>query len=73
MKLKFVRVGRRHLRRLNEIVNDREVCRFLTLVPPVSMKSTLEWYKHTRKMKNCWWAMIYDGMIIGSVNLMRKA
>lgn len=40
-KIKFVAVQRRHLKRLNEIVNDPSVSKYLTLTPPVSMRSTV--------------------------------
>lgn len=73
MVLRFVPVNRKHLKRLNQIVNDREVNRFLSPVPPIPMKSTQEWYRHNRKRNNCWWAIVSEGEVVGSVNLMRKA
>lgn len=72
MNLRFVIVNKKHLKCLNEIINDRDVCKFLTPTFPVSMRSTREWYTHNKKMKNYWWAIIYEDKIVGSVNLMRK-
>lgn len=72
MNLKFVRAGEKHLKRLNEIVNDPRVSRFLTVSPPVSMKSTVKWFNRNKEMKNLWWAAIVDGEIVGSISLMRK-
>lgn len=52
--LKFIPVRRAHLKRLNEIVNDEKVARFLTLTPPVSMKSTENLYAFVRKAHHPW-------------------
>lgn len=70
--LKFIPARKKNLRRLNEIVNDKDVSKYLTLAPPVTMKSTIEWYRSTKRAKNFWWAAMYKGEIVGSVGLRRK-
>lgn len=72
MDIKFVTVQRKHLKRLNEIVNDEDVARYLTMTPPVSLKSTIEWYNVSRAKKNFWWAIVHKGKIAGSVEVMRE-
>lgn len=72
MELKFERVKAKHLKRLNEIVNDPDVARYLTVPTPCPMRSTVAWYRHNREMKNFWWAIRCDGQIVGSVNLLRR-
>jgi len=58
--------------RLNEIVNDGEVARYLQVVPHVSMKSTRDFFLKCRKEKTLWYAVVVDGVVAGSVNLRRK-
>lgn len=70
--LKFVPTRKKNLRRLNEIVNDRQVSKYLTLVPPVTMKSTIAWHKNVRKMKDLIWDLIYKGEVVGNICLLRK-
>jgi RimJ/RimL family protein N-acetyltransferase len=70
VRFRPVRVG--DLRRLNELVNDREVARFLQVVPPVSLKSTRDFYGKCRRERVLWSAVVVDGVVAGSVNLRRK-
>lgn len=72
MNIKFVKVGERHLKRLNQIVNNPETARFLSMTPPCSMKATIEWYNIQKRNKNPWWAIVCDDEIAGSFNLMHK-
>lgn len=69
MKLAFRKTRLGDLGRLNEIVNDPAVCRFLNLVPPVSMKSTRELYNQSRKNGCMLYSIVVDGRVAGSVCL----
>jgi RimJ/RimL family protein N-acetyltransferase len=69
MKLAFRKTRPGDLGRLNEIVNDPKVCRFLNLVPPVSMKSTRDFYGDSRKNGGMLYSIIVDGRVAGSVCL----
>lgn len=57
------------LRRLNEIVNDSEVCRFINLITPVSMKSTRDFYRQSRKAGGMLYSIVVDSRVAGSVCL----
>jgi len=69
MKATFRKASVRDLPRLNEIVNDRETARFLNLIPPVTMKSTREFFEHCRKTRSMLYCIIADGKIAGSACL----
>lgn len=69
MKVRFRRVQEKDLRRLNEIVNDPQVARYLSVAPPVSMKSTREHYRKTKKNRNGWYSILVDNEIAGSTSL----
>ncbi|MFH1404261.1 MAG: GNAT family protein [Candidatus Altiarchaeota archaeon] len=69
MNIRFRRVRESDLRRLNEIVNDMEVSHYLGLLPPVTMKSTREFYTQCMSKKHLWYGIIVDGSIAGSVFL----
>jgi len=68
MKISFKTVSEKDLQRLNEIVNDLKVARFLNLIPPVSMKSTREFYSQCKKNGMRWYAIVIDGVIAGSTH-----
>lgn len=72
MKLVFRRTRLGDLRRLNGIVNDPSVCRFLNLVLPVSMKSTREFYSQNCKRGGMLYSIVVDGKVAGSVCLSRR-
>lgn len=72
MKIKFVPVRKEHLRRLNEIINNPAVAKYLSMTPPSPMKGTIEWYNFQKKSGNWWWAIKSDDKIAGSINLMRR-
>ncbi|MDD5110960.1 MAG: GNAT family protein [Candidatus Altiarchaeota archaeon] len=65
----FRSVGSKDLTRLNEIVNHPQVARFLNLIPPVSMKSTVEFYEQCKKGNALLYAIIVNGILAGSVCL----
>jgi RimJ/RimL family protein N-acetyltransferase len=67
MKVAFRRVSEKDLRRLNEIVNDPDVARYLALIPPVSMNSSRGMYERVRREKSHWYCIIVDGVVAGSV------
>lgn len=69
MLVTFRKVSERDLKRLNEIVNDPEVSRFLNLIPPVSMKSTRRFFKQHKKNKSMLYCITADGVIAGSMCL----
>ncbi|MCX6695719.1 MAG: GNAT family protein [Candidatus Altiarchaeota archaeon] len=69
MNVSFRRTSVKDLRRLNELVNDPDVCRFLNLVLPVSMKSTREFYEDGGEGGNMLYSIIVDGEVAGSVCL----
>ncbi len=59
----------RDLERLNGIINDPEVARYLTVRPPLSMKSTREHYRELRKAGNLWHVISVDGVVAGSLTM----
>ncbi|MFC2163141.1 GNAT family N-acetyltransferase [Candidatus Altiarchaeota archaeon] len=67
MKASFRKVGKKDLERLREIVDDPEVSHYLCLIPPVKMKSTIEFYDLVRRQKDHWHAAVVDGKIAGSI------
>lgn len=71
MGLKTVirKAGERDLGRLNEIINDPEVARYLTVRPPLSIKSTREHYRELRKAGNLWYVLSVDGVVAGSLTM----
>ena len=69
MRVGFRRVSARDLKRLNEIVNDPAVARFINLIPPVSMESTRDFFLECRRKKSLWYCVVVDGTIAGSVHL----
>ena len=69
MKVSFRKVREKDLKRLNEIVNDEEVIRYLSLKTPVSMKSTIDIYRKYRKAGEFWYSIIVDGELAGSFTL----
>jgi RimJ/RimL family protein N-acetyltransferase len=69
MKVSFRRVAEKDLKRLNEIVNDREVAKFITLTPPVPLKETRRFFNRCRKEKIRWYAILADDVVAGSVSL----
>jgi putative acetyltransferase len=73
MDVTLRRVRCTDLERLNEIVNDPEVAHYLALIPPVSMKSTYEFYDRIKKNRWGWYCIIADGKVVGAVGLMVKA
>jgi len=70
VRFREVKVG--DLKRLNEIVNDEEVAHFLSVIPPVSMKSTRTVYEGHKKSKNLWYCIIVEGVVAGAMNLTFK-
>ncbi len=71
MKVTFRQVSHEDLKRLNDIVNDSDVSRYLQLVPPVSMKLTRDLFERCRKEKTRWYCIKVDGKIAGST-MVRK-
>jgi len=69
MRVCFRRVAVKDLRRLNDIVNDREVAKFITLTPPVPLKETRDFFNRCRKEKIRWYAILTDGVVAGSISL----
>jgi RimJ/RimL family protein N-acetyltransferase len=65
----FRRVKRADLRRLIEITNEPEVAHYLTIIPPVSMQSTLRLYENCKRDGWLWYCMIVEGKITGSLML----
>ncbi|MBU0761907.1 MAG: GNAT family N-acetyltransferase [Candidatus Altiarchaeota archaeon] len=69
MSVTFRRVSEKDLKKLNEIVNDSEVCRYLSLIPPVSMSSTKKAFERFRKAGDLWYCIMVDGAVAGAVLL----
>jgi RimJ/RimL family protein N-acetyltransferase len=65
-------VQRKDLKALNRVINDPSVNRFLLVPPPVSMKSTVWHYEDCKKSGRIWVACIFDGAVVGSVELKPK-
>jgi RimJ/RimL family protein N-acetyltransferase len=70
MKVSFRKVRESDLSRLNDIVNDSRVSRYLSLIPPVSLKSTREFYMRQKASGNLWECICLDGDVAGAVLLM---
>ena len=60
------------LARLNEIVNDEEVARYLCISPPVSMKSTRDVLARHKREGSLWYAITADGKVAGAFSLTPK-
>lgn len=69
MKIVIRKAREPDLGRLNEVINDPEVARYLTVRPPASMKSTREHYRKLMKAGNLWYVMAVDGVIAGSFSM----
>jgi RimJ/RimL family protein N-acetyltransferase len=69
MKVAFRPVRVRDLKRLNEIVNEPDVSPYLNGVLPISMKSTLRFFKHCKDSEVLWYCIVVDGVIVGSTSL----
>jgi RimJ/RimL family protein N-acetyltransferase len=67
----FRPVRRGDLKRLNDLVNDPDVARFLTVSPPISMKETLEFFKKSDHKDSPWYCIEVDGVVAGSVSWRR--
>jgi len=70
MNITFSLVKWQDLKRLNEIANQPDVARFISLTPPILLKSTIAWYKHVKASGMYWWVVKLDGKVVGSVNLL---
>jgi RimJ/RimL family protein N-acetyltransferase len=69
MVVSFRNVRVADLKRLNDIVNDEDVCRYLVMNLPVTLESTKTVYKRFKEEKSPWIAILIDGEVIGSVLL----
>ena len=69
MKVSFRIVRKTDLKRLNEIVNDKQVSKYLTLIPPVSMQSTLRVFDKFKREGSLWYCILADGVVVGAVLL----
>jgi RimJ/RimL family protein N-acetyltransferase len=69
MKVVFRHVRESDLPRLNAVVNERLVSRYLSVRPPVTIRSTRQWFAQCRKNGTSWFAVVVDGVVAGSVNL----
>ncbi|MFH0862491.1 MAG: GNAT family protein [Candidatus Altiarchaeota archaeon] len=69
MKVSFRRVRRVDLEELNRIVNDPDVCRFMSGVPPITMNSTVKFYEQCGKSGWRWHCIFADGKVVGSALL----
>ena len=65
-------VQKKDLTALNRIINDPKVNKFLLLPPPVSMKSTAGHYLERRHAGDPWIVCIFQGKVVGSVDLKPK-
>ncbi len=69
MKISFKIVGEKDLKALNDVVNDERVSRYLSLIPPVSMKSTQQVWERFRRDGLIWCSVLVEGVIAGAVLL----
>jgi RimJ/RimL family protein N-acetyltransferase len=69
MNVRLRRVGKRDLKALNNIINEREVCRFLSVNYPVSLASTRRAYDRFKSEGWLWYAVLVDGVVGGGVLL----
>jgi RimJ/RimL family protein N-acetyltransferase len=69
MKVSFRPVRRGDLKRLRDIVDDADVARFLSIIPPVTMQSTIKHYEHCKKTNAHWYCILADGDVAGSAAL----
>jgi RimJ/RimL family protein N-acetyltransferase len=69
MKVGFRKASPRDLKRLNEIVNDRETARYLNVVLPVSLKSTKQFFDQHKGGKGLFYCILADGNIAGSLSI----
>ena len=72
MRVAFRRVRAGDLKRLNGIVNDPGVSRYLTLIPPVSMKDSRRFLGEVKRNRWRWYCVLVDGEVAGGVSLMPK-
>ncbi|HZD43060.1 MAG TPA: GNAT family protein [Methanomicrobiales archaeon] len=57
------------LPRLNEIVNEPDVVRYLDLIPPVPFKQTLEFFWIVKVSGGMMWSIRVEGEVAGAVGL----
>ncbi len=69
MEVHLRRVGKKDLKALNNIINQREVCRFLSVNYPVDMSSTRKAYERFKAEKWLWYAVIVGGEVGGGLLL----
>ena len=55
--------------RLNELVNDPEVSRYLDLIPPVPIEATLAFWRHVESGLVNLWSIWLDDRIIGCTGM----
>lgn len=67
--VKFKRVSKKDLKRLNDIINSGEVSQYLVLQLPVLMKETREVFERWKRDNALWYCIIVEGAIAGSVLL----
>ncbi|VVB52431.1 Acetyltransferase (GNAT) family protein [uncultured archaeon] len=72
MEAAFRPVEEKDLVEINRIVNDFEVARYLTLIPPVSLEETRQHFAENKKLGNPWYTILVDGKIAGSFILRRQ-
>ena len=72
MRVSFRRVREADLRRLNELVNDEQVSRYLSVTPPVPMKKTRDFFESLRKSARRWYAVLVDGQVAGAAGISPK-
>jgi len=71
MDVSFRRVRESDLKRLNDLVNDTDVARYLSITPPISMRSTRQLYDRMRGGGR-WFAILVDDAVEGSYMLRPK-
>lgn len=73
MDIEFTRTGPEDLERLNDLVNEEDIVRYLDLIPPVALKQTKDFFEFMKIRNGLWWCIRAGEEIIGSIGIIPGA
>jgi putative acetyltransferase len=68
-RIRFTLAGETDLVRLNELVNEPEIARYLNLIPPVPLQKTIDFWKFIQDRGSFLWCIREGDRIVGAMGI----